>query len=402
MPGKANFYTPNSMDTAVVLSVTSEAAGHPIESALDRQLYTYREPTTTGSQAIVLDLQNGRHERILDAADRVFTSANHWANGGFAFGTWTITGGQMPWEASESGQYCELAAAGLSALIPGETYRLTYTATGVSSISQFRTGDAQTIGPINSGTANTIDFVANSAATTLQVYSSSLGGAGTLDNLSLKRVISSPDVSIKGFALWIYNARSYFGASCGALLQYSDDNTNWTTFADPDIEDEMTYGDPGEPLRVYISGSAAVSARYWKLTIHDMSTVIKVAAFFLLTQFAPDAYSTYPQVEEEITFRNRKVRLDDGRLSIEPGGYTPVKTFARSFSFFGTTKYTALRNMFRATRGGAIPLIFVEDSIYYLVYLVTEDWKAKATEYLFYQVTLEFETLPYVADGDTI
>ena len=400
MSGKANFYVPRPMDKLIALSATSEQTGHPIEHALDRQLFTYWEPTTTGSNAIVLDLQNGMQERITNAADRNFSSTVNWAN--VDMGTFTIGGGTLTVEGNDTNNYCELAAAGLTAIVAGRTYRMTYTATGTSGNICFATDAGEVVATIIDGTANSATFTATLAATKLRIVAVAISATTVLDNLSLIDITDATNYAVKALAVWIYNSLTPFGASCGLLVEYSDNNSTWTTYFDPDVEDEMTYGGTGTALRVYVSASAAQSHRYWRITLHDATAVMKVAQILLLSEFAPDAYSTYPQIEEEITFNNHKVRGDNNLLYVEPGTKTPTYSFARRFSFYGATKYAAMRNFFLACYGGALPVLFEESSVYYLCYLVTEEWKCNATEYLYYQVTLDFETLPYVADGNTI
>ena len=398
MAGEIKFYTIRPMDYAIVTSVTSEAAGFPIENALDQTLTIYWKPTTAADQTIIIDLQNDLQERMTNAADRAFSSVVNWAND-----TWTayaLAGGVLSLAANASGQYCHLAAAGLTAFVAGKSYRITYDVDINAGSANFRTGTGEVIGTLVHGTAQNMVWTCTVASTTLRVYSTSADADIVLDNMSIVQTNDEDWYAVKGFAFWINNHATEFGAAHSAKLEYSDDAVTYTQIADLDIMDEMTYG-IGEPLRVYVWGTAAQKRRYWKLTLHDATEIIQIAGIYLLCEYAPGLYSLYPETDT-FDFGNVTRRMEDGRVVVDSGRRTPVQRFKRELRIFSDAKLTTLETLFQSCRGGQTPLIIYEGTDYLLCQMITEELVVRVQDYQYYCVSLEFETLPYVADGDSL
>lgn len=404
MAGSSKFYTLRPMDYAICTSVTSEATGHPIEHALDHNLYTYWEPTSTAQQVIVLDMQNNMQERITAVADRDFSSdTGHWFNDiTNGWDTWTVDSGVLSVGSAATEKYGSLATAGMSAFVAGETYRITYTWAAIGGLTaQFKCATtSQVIGTLVAGTAQTLTFTATGASTSLILETTSASGTGALDNVSIRRIDGETANAVKAFALWINNHNTYFDASHGITVEYSDDNSTWTTVAEKDIQDEMTDGGQGDALRIYVL-AAAHSRRYWRLTLHDAVHVIKLGGIYLLSEFDFGAHSIYPEKTGR-AYWNDKSRMDSGILAVSPGGRTPTRTLNRQYRFTAPANLTILQNAFDACRGGQTPIILNEGTEYYLVNVLTDTLDVSENDYQYYTASLDYETLPYVADGDTI
>lgn len=404
MAGAVKFYTRRPMDFAVCTSVTSEASGHPIEHALDRNLFTYWEPTTTGDQAIVIDLQNGLQERITAAADRNFSSdSGKWTNAlSDGWSSWAVAGGNLTVQASASNQTGGLASSGMSAFVAGSSYRITYDWSAIGGLTARWqcSGTGQVIGTLTAGSAQTATFTCTGASTGLVLCSTATTGTGVIDNVSIKCIDNESDYAVKAIAIWINNHSAYFDASHGLKLEYSDDNSTWTEVADKDIQDEMTDGVQGDPLRIYVLAASHIH-RYWKVTLHSATNIIKIGGIYLLSEFDFGAHSTYPEKHSR-SFWNSKGRLDGGMLALNPGGRTPIYGLSRSYRFAGTTSLGVLQNAFTACRGGQTPIILNEGSDYWLVNVLTDTLDISETDYHYYSVSLDYETLPYIMDGNTI
>lgn len=60
MPSSIKLYTTGNMEAAHMHNSPPEATGHPAESALDNNLDTYWEPTTTAKQYFIIDLGSAK------------------------------------------------------------------------------------------------------------------------------------------------------------------------------------------------------------------------------------------------------------------------------------------------------------------------------------------------------
>lgn len=396
MPGNPKLYTIRPMDYMIVDSVSSEATGHPVEKALDRNLDTYWSPTTTASQTIVLDRQDDRQERIVHAFDREFSAdTGHWAN--TDMGTWTISGGVLSC-AGDIWEYGSLIAPGFKGFEAGKAYKIIYDATISTGGARFQCGGSdQVIGSLVHGTTQAMTFSCTTDSNSFVVACTSNTTAFTLDNVSILWL--AEDYAVQGYGFWVRNYDTHF-ADLTIKLEYSDDKVNWTEQCDREIMDEMTNG-LGNPLRIYAWDGDAQVHRYWRLTLADADIIIQLSQIFLLNEFAPGMSNVYPEINGR-SYHNTKRRGIGRRLIVEPGHRTPVQVFDRQYRLFNDTQLAGFQNAFDACRGGATPMVLNEGSDYYVVRIITENFAPRSIDYQVYDLALQFETLPYIADGDVL
>lgn len=390
-------YSMRPMEFAFADSETSQVTGQESEKALDRNLDTYWQATSTATNDIVLDLNYGTQERIFDSDDRDFTGASsNWVNTSFT--TFVInTGTDVLDIAGDTNDVGYLPAANQQGFVAGETYTVTYTYAGTVSGIIFQTITAsQAIGIAVVGTAQTLTFKCGTTSDGILVLGNANGMTGTLTDISIRKVGDYSSYGIKAVGIWINNYNTAFGSSHGLKLDWSDDNTNWTEQADKLLDTEMT-NTVGSPLRFY-SWSTASEHRYWRFRFHDVTTVADISQLFLMSEFDVAVSNYYPEAETH-TYANIKRRAPGGRLQIEPSLGIPVKTFNRNYRFFDDTARDTLVDAFDACRGGAIPLILNEDSIYEVVRIATETLNLTVIDYGVSEINVALETLPYIADG---
>lgn len=378
------FYIPRPMDKAKVTSVTSEATNHPVEKAMDNQLDTYWAPTSTSSQVIVIDLDNDMHERITLVLDRDFNTASgtNWTNNdmtGFA-----ITAGDLNLAATGTGQYCYLAAAGFQQFYSGHTYRITYDYTETVAGFKLQTGAAQDIGACVAGAGQELTFTASADSTTMRIVSTSSSAEGEFDNFSIVEVAPAADSNVDAVALWIQNANTHQGAAT-CVIEYSDDNSNWTGIDNPVIMTEMN-GTLGDPLRIYeFSGSEA--HRYWRISFASLAYVINVGQIWLLEAFAPGIPDKYDRTISHAFGDFRRI---------------PLRTFGRTYTAFSSAVQTVFLDMFDACRGSELPIVLKEDSAFAVVQMVYDSLTMTERDYQVWDFAFDLQTLPYVADGESL
>lgn len=387
-------YSMRPMEFAFADSETSQVPGQESEKALDRNLDTYWEPTTTDPQTIVYDLANGVAEVISDPDDRTFaTDTGNWNNVDLL--DWTIAAGTLAVGSDDTGQYGVFSQGG-NIFLSGHSYLITYTYTENRAGYQFTAGGSgDAIGTCIVGVARTMLYTATGDSTTLQFRSTTIAVSATLDDVSILDITGAYQVD--AFALWIHNYNTDFGATAAVKLEYSNDNTIWTEFADKLLESEMTSGATREPFRIFVN-TTGTTQRYWRFVLTNFAVVPQVAQFFLLTKYDVAVSNYFPEAENH-TYANIKRRAPGGRLQIEPSLGVPLKTFIRNYRFFNDAARDTLVAAFDACRGGAIPLILNEDSSYEVVRIATETLNFTIIDYGVSEIGISFETLPYIADG---
>jgi len=399
MPFKPKIYSIRPMDFAFASSVTSEATGHPIEKALDHNLDPFWRATSTATQDIVLDLNYGTHERIFDSDDRDMTAASgNWTNNNMT--TFVVDAAdsnvlEMVGDTSEVG-YLEDAA--MEDFVIGDTYIVTYDYTGTVGGFNFQTASSsQNIGVCVVGTGQTITFTNSGTSGFVIIICNIDGSSGTLDNVSIRKVGSYSEYGATAVALWIRNYNTEFGATHGLKLDWSEDNSNWTEQADVTLQGEMTQG-IGFPLRIY-TWSTAAEHRYWRFRLHDATIIPDIGQMFLLSTAEPGNSNHYPEANS-INYGNRVQRLPSRRLLIEPGFRTPLQILDRSYRCFSDEARDAFLDSYDAARAGATPIILNEGSLYYVCRYQGGRLQTTSIDHQVHDIPLQFETLPYIADGD--
>lgn len=398
MPYKPKIYSIEPMDFVIADSATSEATGHAIEKALDHYLDTYWQATTTGQQDIVLDLNYGTHEMIYDSDDRDMTAASgNWTNSTMTTFVVDAADSNKLEFSGDNTDWGYLVDAAIEDFVSGVTYIVTYDYTGTTGgFSLVAETTSQVIGTFVAGTSQTFTFTSSGASTYPIVYCNINSSSGTLDNMSIRKVGDYSQYGLTGVALWIRNYNSEFGTTHGLKLDWSDDKTNWTEQADRDLQDEMTQG-IGYPLRIH-TWSTAAEHRYWRLRFHDTTIIPDIGQIFLLSTYDPDLSGYYPETDSR-NYGNRLQRLSNQRLLIEPGYRTPVKILSRRFRCFNDTDRDAFVDAYDSARAGQTPMILNEGSDYYVCRFVGGALNVTSVDHQVSDMSLKFETLPYIADG---
>lgn len=398
MPFKPKIYSIEPLDFAFADSITSEATGHPIEKALDHNLDTFWQATSTDQQDIVLDLNYGTHEMVYDSDDRdMSASSGNWTNNNMT--TFEVTGGVLSM-VGDNAEVGYLADAAQEDFVSGKTYIITYTYTGtVGGFGLTAASTSQVIGTFVVGTDQTFTFTSSGASEFVVVGCQINGSSGTIDEFSIRKVGDYSQYGATAVALWIRNYNTEFGATHGLKLDWSEDNTNWTEQADVTLQGEMTQG-IGYPLRIY-TWSTASEHRYWRFRFHDATIIPDIGQIFLLSTAEPGNSNHYPEANS-INYGNRVQRLPTRRLLIEPGFRTPVQVLDRSYRCFSDAARDAFLDSYNAARAGATPVILNEDSLYYVCRYQGGRLQTTSIDHQVHDIPLQFETLPYIADGDVI
>jgi hypothetical protein len=200
---------------------------------------------------------------------------------------------------------------------------------------------------------------------------------------------------IDGLALFLRNYNTNF-ASEAVELSYSDDGSAWTIVSAWNI---MTYGAVGQPLKVFpvITQSAH---RYWRVTFGGTITQkVQVAAIILYNKSTISQGNQDPETDDIEYVVD--VLAEDGLPTLKHRvNKLPVRRFIRTWRFVSDADFQVLQQVVADCLGSGRPLILGEDSAYYLVEIIDDNFdqaKIGAGEYL---PTVTFQTLPYNGDGD--
>ena len=381
MSASATFFTMGKiLETVQIDSVTSEgdSTANPIENAFDYNLNTHWYPSSIGDQVITLDLNNSLEEKITTLADRDFSSdAGGWEQETmFVFG---IIGGSMGFSSNATDQFCWLINAGFGGFVAGRSYRVTYS--------------------YGEGTGQTLEFTCNQDATQMLIVSDTDSADGVIDNVSIIDITNEDDHEVDGFGLFIRNYQTHFGVSADFAVEYSDDASVWTPFANKLIESEMT-NIVGDPVRLYINGTSQ-KRRYWRFTFSNMFEIIQLGGLFLLKRRNVDIGNAWPENDRD-RFLNAIAKQGTGTPGAIQITRRPVRLIPREWSFSGQANLDAIQGALADSFGSLRPFIYNEGSDYRVVKFLVDDIDPHESNYLLYGPRVVMQELPYIEDGKVI
>ena len=399
MSASCKFYTCGRiMEKLQVDSVTSEGdtTANPIENAFDFNLDTDWYPSSTANQVIALDLNNTISEVIGVSDDRTFASdTGRWQE--VDMDSWVITLGWLLVSSTANGQYGGYSNGGAKIFERGHTYIVTYTY--VENVAGFRfmaSGDGQVIGTCVVGTAQELTFTATDDSTTMQLRAVGSTADGEFDNMSIRDITNEASAEVDGFGLFVRNYDTDFGSSAGMLVEWSDDGSNWTTFADKLIESEMTNA-IGDPLRLYIE-STSKFRRYWRMTLHNMEVAIEVGQFFLLRSRSVTVGNAWPE-RDRSTFQN-KLTASAGRTPVSlQRARRSLRNISRIWRYADQDVLDEIVGAVSDSFGSVRPFIFNEGSDYRVMRFMQDEVDENETDYLLFHPKVDMQELPHIEDG---
>jgi hypothetical protein len=200
---------------------------------------------------------------------------------------------------------------------------------------------------------------------------------------------------IDSLALFIRNYNTDFGAEIVSLAHSSDGST-WITEASWTL---MTYGAVGIPLKVF-PVLTMTAYRYWSITFSGTITQkVQVAAIILYNKSTISQGNQDPEADDIEYVVD--VLAEDGLPTLKHRvNKMPVRRFIRTWRFVSDADYQVLQQVIADCLGSGRPLILGEDSAYYLVEIVDDNFDQEKTGAGEYLPTVTFQTLPYNGDGD--
>jgi len=212
--------------------------------------------------------------------------------------------------------------------------------------------------------------------------------------------------TVDQFAVWIHNYNTDYESGSQAIsLSYStDDSSDYsgspavTAFVGAFFDN--TVGQP-----IYFPGNIAgsVSKRYWRFVIGNMTTVAEISQIFFLRTRAISIGNQFPE-PDALKYHDNLIELPGGRSFVaginSQGIYNNI---ARTYLLEGTTwTSTTLYLAYQDCKGRRYPLILNEGTDYKYVRFNQPDNELSKNqiEYLFYNPTVTYKQIPYIADGE--
>lgn len=211
------------------------------------------------------------------------------------------------------------------------------------------------------------------------------------------------DITVDAYVLWLQNYKTDFSTSVEPNpefeLYYSDVGVSgsWTNTSNPhEINDEDT------PIR--LKGlSSALSKRYWKIAIPDLDEATHLSGLWLCRLFELEQGSTYPD-ESTIQYYNSFRVTPGGRIYTRAINSNPIRILPRTYNISDSAKCDVAQNMFNDTRGRRCPLFLQEGTAQTevrFVYLMIDQLQQAKVDYQLWNISLPFQEVPFVDDGDT-
>lgn len=390
MPNLIEIHTLAAMLKAYTLSVTSEVLHHEIENALDGNLDSWWEPTSTADQDVVIDMGSGG--TIIGLSnDRYFSSAVNWANVDLAtfddISDLSITSNAVD-------QYCKLAAAGLMQKFKaGHSYRIHYDYNEISPGFAFRTETGE-IGTAIAGTFQTIDFTVGAQAdqTELWIEATSSSADGHFDNINILEL--DDRLTINGWSWFLYNNNVDHGADPSARLNvlYSHDQVLWVAF-------NTNLWSVWQPVtdRLVVMGSNIANAQYRfiKFSLINMATIVKVSGMVLRRLTTMGQGNEFPesdQVEFAMKMQQRPGAVTMKRLI----NSNPIYTRRRSWLLSEAAEKDKLEAIWRQSYGPNLPVILAEDNaVPEVMRLVNPPFSPAAIGHEMFRPQIILQTVPF-------
>lgn len=206
------------------------------------------------------------------------------------------------------------------------------------------------------------------------------------------------DITVDVYVLWVQNYKTNFGSGTFDLY-YSDTGTGgpWTN-----TNNSHLILDIVNPVRVR-GLSSSLTKRYWKLAIPALDATIHLSGLWLCRLFELDQAQTYPD-EDTFQYHNVFRIAPGGRIFTRAINRNPIRILPRTYKITDSAKRDVIQDMFNDTRGRRCPLFLQEQTgqgYVRFVYLMTDRLEQAKVDYQLWTISLPFQEIPFVDDGDT-
>lgn len=180
------------------------------------------------------------------------------------------------------------------------------------------------------------------------------------------------------------------------LLQYSADNSAWTTLA------SFTWNNTGVPLRLI--DDTDESYRYWRITASSVTNIAEVSLFMPTNKVTLSWANELPE-RSPLSYRNSVTRSGDFVRYVVGESNTGLQRFHRTYTALTSANLAILQGVYEDCRGSRYPLVIQEgatEATAKLVRIVNASFDPSMTCYGRYNVEMEFEEVPYITGGETM
>lgn len=207
--------------------------------------------------------------------------------------------------------------------------------------------------------------------------------------------------TVDSFGMWIRNYNTDFDPATGtsnyALATDDNDDGNYSATTDQIATTPINHT-VGEPIFIPSSNISSIKKRYWRLTL-NLSVPFKLSQIFLSKIRTLNIGNQWPEDDSD-NFFVRSVRGPGGRRFIDLINQRSAGSFSRSYIFDGTANFNVLRNAFIDSAQGTWPMLLREGSTYKYVRFDGRPFVQNETDYLIFQPTVNYDIIPYIADGE--
>lgn len=367
---------------------------------IDQNLNTAWIPDSTGTKYIELQLNPIYSDKITTSGNRDFeTAAPGWFN--IDFPTYDETS-DLSIVATASGQQCKLSAIS-GDFVGGHSYTLrfdcalnqagfdivTYDSIGVTEV------DTVVSGVIN-GTEQYFTFTATAFADELRIKSTTTNANADFDNFS---IIETDNITVNGYAILIRNyINDYYGLNID-FYQRNSRELSW------DYTGGTGHPSLNQRLFIRVETTWNLIAQSYKINISPdpEGIFVELAGFWLLTERILNTRPEFPYSDDP-QYYNKEIKLSGGMRLVATESNNKTILYKRKFTLVNQTDYDMLMTIYDDCMGKRRPFIYQEGNINDAVICrFTKDKPIiKQVDYQYYKATVEFETLPYIKDGETM
>ena len=199
--------------------------------------------------------------------------------------------------------------------------------------------------------------------------------------------------AVSAFSMFI---RNFAGVSGNILIQWSDNNTDWNT------SDYATIVGTAGPIRIY--NFTEGTHRYWRFVVALTTVAVEISYAAFGTYYAITKGNELPENEED-TFPHVVMDRQDGRQDVSPGARYSYQVIPRTYYFFDSTNFNALRNAWLDSQGCRFWLVLQEGSAYSdakLVRFVDKTFPQGKQNMDIYRKSVTYREIPYIRKGEVL
>ena len=209
-------------------------------------------------------------------------------------------------------------------------------------------------------------------------------------------------IVVNSYALWVQNYKRDFSTSAEPTpefeLYYSSVGTGgpWDSAGGT-----HAVNDWNTPIR--LKEISLNTKRYWKISIPALDEAIHLSGLWLCRLFELEQGATYPD-ESTIQYFNSYRVTPGGRIYTRAINRNPIRVLPRTYNVSTITKQALIQNMFLHNLGRRYPLFLQEGTLQgtvRFVYLMADRFQQAKIDYNLWTITLPFQEVPYIDDGDT-